>query len=89
MNVLFPQVFESYKTQNGGITQNGPNNFDYISVIHRDLVFRNMTVRPPGAQTRNVFVEIGFTVRVRVTLRLAVCSQSVRIGDDPLETHEQ
>jgi hypothetical protein len=32
---------------------------------------------------------IGVRVRVRVTLRLTVYRQSLRLGDKPLETHDQ
>jgi hypothetical protein len=35
-----------------------------------------------------VFAVIGL-VRVRVTLRLTVYRQSIRLGDKPLETHDQ
>jgi hypothetical protein len=34
-------------------------------------------------------LQITYRVRVRVTVRLAVYSQSVRLGDKPLETYNQ
>jgi hypothetical protein len=48
-------------------------------------------VRHPKKLENTTFRKMGFCpyVRVRVTLRLAVYRQPVRLGDKPLETHDR
>jgi hypothetical protein len=43
--------------------------------------------RLPSQEASSVLIQP--SVKVRVTLRLAVYRQSVRLGDSPLETHDQ
>jgi hypothetical protein len=40
-------------------------------------------------ESSNRLAQVRVSVRVRVTLRLAVYRQSVRLGDKPLEIHDQ
>jgi hypothetical protein len=51
-----------------------------------------MELFPPSGESVRDAYSVGFVrvrVRIRVTLRLAVYRQSVRLGDNPFETHDQ
>jgi hypothetical protein len=49
------------KTQNRDFIKNVSNNFDYISVIYRDHIFRKLMVCALGGPMQNInFLKIGF-----------------------------
>jgi hypothetical protein len=65
-------------------------------ILHGSIVVKrfNMTPLPvccsPNSEAHSPLLsEINVRVRVRVTIRLAVHRQSVRLGAKPLETHDQ
>jgi hypothetical protein len=57
----------------------------YPQALGSFFVFYDSQGYGGGIRTR---LHAGNSTRVRVTLRLAVYRQSVRLGDKPLETHD-